>query len=369
MINLTYILSHIDKALAFEWIAESLDSHKFKLRFILLNKGESALEQHLKARGIEVERVTYQSKKDIPQAFLKVRKILSKWKTEIVHCHLFDACLVGLTAARSLGIKRRIFTRHHATIHHIYFKRAIYYDHFINRMATDIVAISENVKKILIEKENVKPQKVHLIHHGFKLEDFTSDNQLIINELTEKYQTQNKYPIIGVVARQTHWKGIQFIIPAFGQLLDLYPKAHLILANAQGDYKSEINKLLSSLKSGSYTEITFESNIFSLFKLFDIYIHTPIDEHSEAFGQTYVEALAAGTPSIFTLSGVAPEFIQNEKNALVVPFQASEAIYQAMLRILENPDLANKIKTQGLTDVKLQFDLPLMMQALEKLYT
>jgi glycosyltransferase involved in cell wall biosynthesis len=100
----------------------------------------------------------------------------------------------------------------------------------------------------------------------------------------------------------------------------------------------------------------------------DVFIHVPIDNHSEAFGLTYIESLAAQVPAIFTLSGVAPEFIENEKNALVVPFKDSETIYESLVRIHRDASLANRLKRQGANDVKRQFSFNLMMSRLNNLY-
>ena len=320
-IPLTYIISDIDKALAFEWVAEGLDKTKFDLSFILLNKNPDCdLEKWLKARNISVYYVHYAGKKQLFSAFWKVRKLLKQLKTQVVHCHLFDASLIGLLAAKTLGIKKRIFTRHYATFHHEYFPRAVYYDKFINSLATDIVAISRNVQNVLLEKESVKSEKISLIHHGFKLEMFENVSQEDVEELKTKYNLQNKYPVIGVIARWTHWKGLQYIIPAFAKLLESYPNAHLVLANAKGEYVNEIKNLLSQIPQEHYTEISFEKNLSALYQTFHLYVHTPINAEVEAFGQTYIEALAAGIPSIFTLSGVASEFIEHKKNALVVDF-------------------------------------------------
>ncbi|MDW8297167.1 MAG: glycosyltransferase family 4 protein, partial [Raineya sp.] len=298
----------------------------------------------------------------------QTRKILKKIGTEVVHCHLFTASLVGLLAAKSLGIPKRIFTRHYATFHHQYFPRAVWYDKFINALATHIVAISENVKEILEQKEGVKPEKITLVHHGFRLEMFENVPQTCIEALREKYQLQKRKPVIGVIARWLHLKGIQYIIPAFGEVLRDYPNAHLVLANAKGDYKPEIERLLQNLPSNSYTTITFENDLPALYQLFDVYVHTPINAQVEAFGQTYIEALAAGIPSVFTLSGVAKEFIKHQENAWVVPFQDSQAIAEGISILLQNENLRNKIIQNGKKSIQKMFNLQAMIEKLESLY-
>jgi glycosyltransferase involved in cell wall biosynthesis len=365
--KVTYILSHINKALAFEWIAEELNKDQFELSFILLNEGNSYIEQFLREKQIPVFRVEYAGKKHLWRAFWQVRKLLKKLGAEVVHAHLFDANIVGLSAAKSLGIKKRIYTRHHSTLHFTYFPRAVYYDKFVNWLATDIIAISEVVRRVIVDREKSSPAKVHLVPHGFRLEEFEKVTPERVQLLRDKYKLTHK-PIVGIIARHIHWKGIQYIIPAFAKVLETYPQAHLLLANANGDYKPELQKLLDTLPKGSYTEIAFEQDLYALYQLLDVYVHAPINPDLEAFGQTYVEALAAGIPSVFTLSGIAHDFIVDEKNALVVPYQNSEAVTVAIKRILEDDTLRQNLIRQGKESVRPRFELQNMIQSLENLY-
>ncbi|MDJ1483527.1 glycosyltransferase family 4 protein [Cytophagaceae bacterium YF14B1] len=366
--RITYIVSNINKALAFEWVVQYLSKDKFELSFILLNPGDSVLESFLIKHTIPFIRISYHGKKDLPGAISQIRQFLKKNQTEVIHCHLFDANVAGLIAARLTGIKKRIFTRHHATFHHQYFPRAVWYDRFINRMASDIIAISENVRHVLIEKEKVNPNKITLIHHGFELEKFRETSEEKVNKLKDRYKTLGKYPVIGVISRYFELKGIQYIIPAFKSLLSSFPNAHLVLANATGNYKQEIEQLLQTLPPDSYTEVPFEEDLFSLYQIFDIFIHVPINTDIEAFGQTYVEALAAGIPSVFTLSGIATEFIQDGQNALVVPFKDANSITEACLKILSSEDIHSRLVSNGHKSVVDKFSIQRMIAQLEKLY-
>jgi glycosyltransferase involved in cell wall biosynthesis len=275
---------------------------------------------------------------------------------------------LGLTAAWLLRIPKRIYTRHHATIHHREYPSGLKWDKLCNFLATDIIAISENVKRILIEREKAQPNKVTVIRHGFDFDYFQSVESNRIQAIREKLNlSSTNSPIIGVIARYTKWKGIQFIIDAFAEIKKEYPTAILVLANATGDYKQEIRARLQTLPTDSFREIPFEEDLAALYKVFDVYIHVPTDEQAEAFGQTYVEALLAGVPSVFTLSGVAPEFIRDGENALTVPFENAEAIQKAVQRILQDPELTRKLKEQGQQSVS-QFSLDLFIQNLKRLY-
>jgi len=366
-IKVIYIISNINKALAFEWIASLIDKERIDLKFILLGQKNTELSQFLSNNKTPYVEINYQSKKDIIRAFFSTYKYLSKENPQVVHAHFFEASIIGLTAAKLLSIRRRIYTRHHATIHHDYFPMAVWYDKYINLLATDIVAISDILKEILIEKEGVNDSKIHLIPHGFMLDLFEDVLSQRINAVRDKYNIPKTAPIIGVIARHTIWKGIQYIIPAFQKISLKFPNAHLILANARGSYEMEIRLLLSKIPDNCYTEIIFEEDIAALYKLFDVYVHTPIDPYAEAFGQTYVEVLASGIPSIFTLSGIAQEFIKDRDNALIVPYKDSQSIYKAMVELMENNPLRLKLIENGKKSVG-KFNLMNFIQKLEDLY-
>ncbi|MBV6484721.1 MAG: D-inositol-3-phosphate glycosyltransferase [Flavobacteriales bacterium] len=367
-IKITYILSNIDKAIAFEWVADKLNHDRFELSFILLNNKEPFLFNWLKEKKIECYYIPHFGKKCYPITFIKTLFFLLKIKPKIVHTHLLDANLIGLLAAKVLGIKKRIYTRHHSTFHHEYFPKAIKWDKYTNFLATDIVAISENVKQVLLHKENVNHTKIHLIHHGFDLEKFSNILPLEVEDLKQKYKLQNNAPIIGVISRFINWKGIQFIVSAFKQILKNYPNAKLVLANSTGPDKSEIDNILQQeLTPHQYKNIAFEPNLFALYQMFDVYVHVPINKEIEAFGQTYVEALAAGIPSVFTLSGVASEFIEHYKNALVVDYENSNQIYNAIIELLTDKTFAKKLIENGKNSIK-PFNLNLFIQKLENLY-
>ncbi|MEJ0054757.1 MAG: glycosyltransferase family 4 protein [Bacteroidota bacterium] len=363
--KIAYIVSDIEKALAFEWIAQHLSS-RYDLIFILIGKNETPLikflnEQHIRLFVIPEHKNTFKK-------WLTILSVLRKERPDIIHIHMWKAMILGLTASFLLGFKRRIFTRHYSVVHYIADPRGLKWDKLCNWLATDIVAISLNVRNVLINKDKATPSKIHLINHGFDLAYFEFVDEKLVNELRQKYNIPpGKGPVIGVISRYLELKGIQYIIPAFQKLREKYADAHLVLANTHGDYENQIKKQLLALPRDSYIEIRFERELAALYKLFTVFVHVPVDDNQEAFGQTYVEALAAGIPSVFSMSGVAPEFIIDKVNALVVPHRNSDAIESAITQILENPSLANSLTTRGKISVQ-NFTLETMLSKLEELY-
>jgi glycosyltransferase involved in cell wall biosynthesis len=146
-----------------------------------------------------------------------------------------------------------------------------------------------------------------------------------------------------------------------------YPSAKLVLANAGGDYNLFIQSELEQLPKENYVEITFENDIASLYHLFDIFIHVPISKNIEAFGQIYIESMAAGIPGIFTLSGTGNDVCKHEENCLVVDYMNHQQIYNSMLRLLSDDVLRNSLaeKAQKTSE---NYGLKPFIERLEKLY-
>ena len=73
-------------------------------------------------------------------------------------------------------------------------------------------------------------------------------------------------------------------------------------------------------------------------------------------------------PSVFTLSGVAPEFIEHERNALVVDFESPDEIYTAINRLLDDESLREHLIANGRQDIRPMFEIDTMIKRLEAIY-
>lgn len=345
---IVYIISNTAKSVAFEIVADGLK--KEEVHYVLIQRElNTAFTNYLAHKRISFQVILVISKLSLLRAFLKVILILLKLRPCIVHTHLREANFLGLTAAWVCGVKNRIYTRHHSTFNIEYYPKEVKWDKYLNTISTKIISISKNVTNVLLKVENVKADKIVEIPHGFYIDKYQLRNQREAERLKLKYNLgQNKHPLIGVVSRYLKLKGVNYIIEAFAAYKELYPNAHLILANANGSDQIEIKTQLNQLFSDEdYTEILFENDVFGLYNLFDYFIHVPVNKNIEAFGQVYVEALAASVPSVFTISGIANEFIVDEFNALVVEYKNSKAITDALIRLSSDQSLRLKLKKNG----------------------
>lgn len=365
--KVVYIVSKISRWVSFEWICEY--PRGFELIFIVLSTSHSHFTQYLDSNLIKNYKLFLDGIMSYPQLTREIFRILRKERPDIVHTHFLDASVTGLMAAKLAGISKRVYTRHHSTFHHDYAPKGVFLDKLCNWLATDIISISNVVNQVLAS-EGVDLKKIHLVEHGFRLSEFDEarNNHETRKRFRDKYQIGKERPAIGVVARHIEWKGVQYIIPAFKNILDQSPTAVLMLCNARGPYHDVILDLLKDLPESSYRIIPFEEEMIGLYQAFDIYVHTPINERIEAFGQTYIEALASGIPSIFTFSGIGRDMIVPGENALVVPFCDSEAITEAILSLLSDKVLRERLVSNGINTVRAKFAFEEHFRKLTELY-
>lgn len=367
--KVVYIVSDLDYALTFEWLVREWDWKKFDLHFILIqdHNRTSSLEQLLLNKDIPANRLQVADGKRSILAIPRLCQILFRLKPDAVHCHMRKANLLGLSAAFLMRVRHRIFTRHYSTQNHLYFPSAVKTDRLLNRMATTIVAPSETVWETLTQREKVSPDKVKIIYHGFDLNYFSKPDTLEVERIKKHLNLHHSGPVVGVISRFIELKGLQYIIPAFGRFVETAPNAILLLANAHGPYENKLDHLLDKLPDGSWRKVGFEKNLAALYSCMDFFIHAPINADVEAFGQVYVEALAAGIPATYSVSGIAHQFIEHEVNALVVPFAEVAPIADALIRLNSDKTLCHNLVTNGRASIQ-RFNLSKFVQETEKLY-
>jgi glycosyltransferase involved in cell wall biosynthesis len=366
--KVTYIVSGIKRSLFFENTALELVKKGFSLDFILISNLNDEFGSFLKKNNFAYTEIGLKNFLSYPRCIRQIRRILKNNRPDIVHTHLTSANIIGLTAARLAGIRNRLYTRHSGKTLKGDWKTKLY--DRITKMNTNFTIANTGMVKELLLKEGYRDDKVEVIHYGFNLERFGHNDEAEVKRLNGQYNPANRHPVIGMISRCVEWKGIQYAVPAFEKLLAEYPNALLCLFNFSDkeDFSKIVNVQLQRLPKGSYIKVPFENNVFDLYQLFDLFVHVPIDPYYEAFGQVYVEALAAGIPSVFTLSGIANDFVENEQQSLVVKYKDPESIHAALRRLLEDPALRERLKRNGTEIVNEKFTIEPYITKLATLY-
>jgi glycosyltransferase involved in cell wall biosynthesis len=364
-----YLVSDIDKAVSFEWIATHFQRQaSFQLSFCFLLSSPSATVELLVAAGVPCHIFYINGKRSWPSIVISILRLIRTQQPDVIHCHLLKASLLGLTAASLASVPVRIFTRHHGSMHHTTHRKGLLWDSICNTLSTSIVSISPVTTEILTSWEHVPTGKIVSIPHGFALESFVKPSSQRSEAFKRAHHLSGTSFIVGAVSRFEHEKGVQDTVQAAVTLISQGHDIHLLLLNAAGSYSAVIHSLLASLPPDSWTCLPFESDMAAAYAAMDVLVHVPISPYVEAFGQVYIEGLAASVPLVCTLSGIASQVIVDQSNALVVPFCSPQSIASSIHRLIQDHPLRDRLSSNGPPSVCDTFSLDTMFARLEQLY-
>lgn len=371
-IRVLNIFSNLQQSRMFELTAQHLDQDRFDFRALLLNPASVEtchLERSLTSLGIPTDSWNFSGTRDYASALLRLTRRLKTEKCQVVHTHLRWASYVGIPAARMAGVPARLLTRWHAAEHHREHPGSVKYDRIVNTLATHIITPGRVTYRIVTDWEHVPEAKVTLLNPPLDVDAFRHPAAQDIALLRSRYNPESRSPVIGVISRWVEWKGVQYIVPAVGRLLERYPDALLLLFNASGHYSDALRALLSHLPARNYRVTPYEPKAAPLYRIFDVFVHVPVDELSENTGGVYSEALVSGVPCIFTLSGTVTGMVQHMKHCYIVPYRDSDAIYEGLRTLLDQPDLARRLGAAGSAVLPDAFRPEVHVRALQELYT
>lgn len=83
-----------------------------------------------------------------------------------------------------------------------------------------------------------------------------------------------------------------------------------------------------------------EEEQIKIYKSHSIFIFPSV---YEGFGMVFLEAMASGLPVVTTDTGGVGDIIENGVDGFIVPRRNSQAIADAVEKLLANPDLQEKI--------------------------
>jgi glycosyltransferase involved in cell wall biosynthesis len=177
-------------------------------------------------------------------------------------------------------------------------------------------------------------------------------------------------PLIGEVGRVSEIKGYEDFVLAAAIVKKAVPDAAFIGVGGRtkpdADYEQKMLQLIDSENlQGSFRLIDFREDISDIMSALDLLV---LPSRSEALGRVLIEAMAAGKPVIGTQIGGIPEVIEDGVTGLVVPPRSPDALAQAIIKILRDPNLAYRIGTAGREQGKVRFSLERHVAEVQRVY-
>ncbi len=188
-----------------------------------------------------------------------------------------------------------------------------------------------------------------------------------IQSLGEKKEKTLKKIIIGIASRLTEKKGINTVVD-MARILKKREKDFEIEIIGDGPEKKHLEKSVSEngLKNITFVQRCGRDEFKKRFLNFDIYI-LPSTDDAETFGLTAAEAMDAGIPTIVTaVCGIA-KYIENNRDAFIVPPKDSEALAKTVERLLSDENARKRVAAKGKEKAKSLFAWNTMVGTYENL--
>ena len=176
-------------------------------------------------------------------------------------------------------------------------------------------------------------------------------------------------PWILFVGQLTPRKGYDLAIAALPTIVARHPEASLLIVSGINDADRERvtrwSRDLGVERNVRFVGHVEDAALLGLFRACDVYV-TPT--RYEGFGLTVLEAMALGAPVVCSDVPAVNEIVRDGENGLVVPAENPPALAEAVLRVLGDGALRDRIREGGRRTVARDFDGRRLVADLESAY-
>ena len=161
--------------------------------------------------------------------------------------------------------------------------------------------------------------------------------------------------LIGTAALLTKRKRIEDLIRAMTEIRRRHPDTELVIAGSpeDGEYVSELHNLVDRLDLREAVEFEgWVDDMPSFLETLDVFV---LPSANEGVPGSVREAMAMEVPVVATDVGGTSEAVRNEITGLLVPPSDSNAIANAVIRLLSDPERAREMAKRGRERAKEHF--------------
>ena len=228
----------------------------------------------------------------------------------------------------------------------------------LRRLPHAVFAVSEQVREHAIRVDRITATRVHTVHNGLELQQRTEP-------CSQPFAEHATVTTIGNIRRV---KGHDLLIHAAAEVVKRFPDTNFTIAGEV--LEPEYFALLQSM----VRELGLSHRFRFLGRITDLHAHLDkahifvLPSRSEGFSNALIEAMAAGLPTIATNVGGNAEAVQEGVSGILVPPENAPAIAAAILQLLSNPEIAQRMGTAGQQAVHAHFTAEAMIRNVTGVY-
>ncbi|MBU0577666.1 glycosyltransferase family 4 protein [Patescibacteria group bacterium] len=272
--------------------------------------------------------------------FFELKKIIKENNISVLHCHLRKGFLFGWLMKKLFFKNIKLIMHEHSCI----LGKSKLYKYFLKLIRKDadlFIAVSESVKKALIEKANIRPEKIVVLPNFADLSKFNFDNvdQANVAKIKSELALKGGELIIGFIGRLTPQKNCQALIRAI-PLLNIDNFKVLIIGS--GQMRRELTDLITSLNlTDKVIFLGHRGDIVDLLSIMDVCV---LPSKWEGSPMIFYEAAAMGVPVVGSNVDGINEFIAHGKNGLLFEYNNLNDLTANITKLSTDKNLRGSIK-------------------------
>lgn len=206
---------------------------------------------------------------------------------------------------------------------------------FVAKRAVRVIVPSKYMA-VVIEKWGVNPGKIQVIYSALFPLPVTEKREVIYDELSFTF------PTVLSAGRLVPNKGFCKLIDSFVTIKDVYPQAQLVIVG-DGPQLSELTTYAQ--EQNVYGSTRFLGRLSkeamgAVVRAADIFV---LNTAHEGLSHQILEVMDIGTPIVTTNVGGNPELITDGINGFLVSYNDTNALTEAVMRVLNHPESRERI--------------------------
>ncbi|NQU43145.1 glycosyltransferase [bacterium] len=335
-----------------------LDKRRFNVRLVCLRE-RGPLANALEEAGVPVE-VNEMPTRLSPRGLWNLRALMKRHEIQIVHSHMYRSSVPATIAGRLAKAPVILAQVHNVETWET--RRQLMQDRFLCRWRSGIIAVSDRVRRDILEHLPMPPEKVHVIYNGVDIESF-ADESLREASRTALGLGPDDVAII-YHGRLVEQKNPEALIQIAEKVAKPRSGVHVLVVG-DGPKRASLERAAST--RGLKAKIRFlgrREDIPALLQASDIAV---LPSLKEGFSNALVEAMAAGLAVVATDVGGNAEAVQNGQSGWIVPPGDDEAVLDAVARLVDDADVRDRFSVASRRRAEV-FSLDHMVESVERLY-
>lgn len=277
------------------------------------------------------------------KSLVALYRLFKRENADVVHGNTPKASLLSMIAAYFAGISVRIYYVHglrYTSVFGLKRKILMAMERVSCALATDVIAVSDGVRKQLIQ-DNITKKEIQIIWNGsINGIDVEFFNRNKVKDIEIKRINFDDF-VFGFIGRVVKDKGVNELIEAFVKLTENYKNVKLLMLGSFEDSDPINDYSREQIKSNkSIIYLGQQKDVKPYMKRMNTFV---LPSYREGFGIVLMEAGAMELASISTnISGCNEVIINNDTGILVEKENVNELL-ERMIFFVKNKELIEKM--------------------------